>query len=174
MPTTLLTTLGEQRIAQAAGTGNSVSITHIALGDGNGSTYNPTHDQTELRRERARRPIDSQALIGGNAWRVRTEFPPETNTFWVREMGFIDSAGNLIAVWAGTDVVARQTGAISYLVEHVLSLTRIAEGLVIVSAPDDELVAFALAQLAEQASSRLRQFQFSEAWRARFGSYPEV
>lgn len=170
MPVTLLTNIGEQRIAQAAGTGNSVSVTHIALGDGNGSAYNPTHGQTALRRERARRPIDSQHLIGGNAWRVRTEFPPDTPTFWVREMGFIDSQGNLIAIWAGNDVTPRQTGAISYLIEHILSLTRIAEGLVIVSAPDDATFELALTTGIAIANLQLEQLRQADAIRAAQGN----
>lgn len=172
MPQTLLTNTGESRIAQAAGSGVAVSITEIALGDGNGANYNPSHAQSALVNERAREPIQSQHMIGGNAWRVRTEFDPNTPTFWVREMGFFDAQGDLIAVWAGSDVTPRQTGAISYLVEHVLSLTRVAEGLVIVDAPDDQVVAISTAMLHEQASQRLAQFHMSEAFHAEHGYYP--
>ncbi|WPZ28191.1 phage tail protein [Sulfitobacter sp. OXR-159] len=139
MPTTLLTDIAETKITAAAGTGSAVAITHVALGDGNGSNYAPGHAQTGLRREMARQPIATRHIEGGNAWRVRAEFGPETPAFAVREMGFFDADGDLIAVWAGNDVEPRQTGAISYLIDHVLSFTRVADGLVIVEAPDDEL-----------------------------------
>ena len=139
MPMTLLTDIAESKITAAAGSGSSVAITHIAIGDGNGFNYAPGHAATGLRRELARQPIATRHIEGGNAWRVRAEFGPETPTFAVREMGFFDADGDLIAIWAGSDVEPRQTGAISYLVDHVLSFTRVADGLVIVDAPDDEL-----------------------------------
>jgi len=141
MPTTLLTDLAETKLATAAGSGSQVRIAEIALGDGNGATYDPTHDQTALVRERSRRAIDSAFLSGGNTWVVRAEFPTDTPAFSVREIGFFDEDGDLIAIWAGQDVVPRQTGAIIYMVEHALNFSRVADGLVIVSAPTDDAAA---------------------------------
>lgn len=145
MPKTLLTDTGEAKITQAAGSGTQVAITHVALGDGNGANYNPGHGQIGLRRERTRKAIERRHIIDPNAWRVKVEFGPETPSFHVREMGFFDATGDLIAIWAGTDVQARQTGAITYLVDHVLSFTRVADGLMIINAPDDGLFDLAVA-----------------------------
>ncbi len=155
MPTTLLTDIAEAKLTAAAGSGTQVAITHIALGDGNGGNYGPGFGQTSLQRELARQPIETRHIVGNNAWRVKAEFGPETPPFFVREMGFFDADGDLIAIWAGNDVVARQTGAITYLVDHVLSFTRVQEGLLIVNAPDDALFDLSV----EQARSNFLIFK---------------
>lgn len=160
MPTTILTDIAEAKITAAAGTASQVAITHVALGDGNGANYAPNFAQTALRRELASQPIQSRHIVDPNAWRVRAEFGPETPEFAVREMGFFDADGDLIAVWAGNDVVPRQTGAISFLVEHILSFSRVADGLVIVNAPDDaifDLSLFTAVALANLQLEQLRQ-----------------
>ena len=146
MPQTLLTNIAEQKINKAAGSGVAVAITEVALGDGNGANYAPSNSQSALVRERARVDISRRHIIDPNAWRVKAEFGPDTPAFWVREIGFFDTEGDLIAIWAGNDVVPRQTGAITYLVDHILSFTRIADGLVIVSAPDDGLFDMSVVQ----------------------------
>jgi hypothetical protein len=146
MPTTLLTDIAEAKITAASGSGTQVAITHIALGDGNGANYAPSYSQTALQRERARQAIQLRHIVDGNAWRVKAEFDSDTPAFMVREMGFFDADGDLIAIWAGNDVVARQTGAITYLVDHVLSFTRVKDGLVIVNAPNDAIFDFAIGQ----------------------------
>jgi hypothetical protein len=140
MPNTLLTDVAEAKLAAAAGTGASVAISHIALGDGGGANYAPDYSQTALRRELAREAIQTRQLVEANAWRVKAEFDQNTPAFVVREIGFFDADGDLIALWAGLDVDGRQTGAISYLVDHVLSFSRVDDGLIYVDAPDDELL----------------------------------
>lgn len=161
MPTTLLTDIAEAKITAASGSGTQVAITHIALGDGNGANYAPNYGQTALQRERARQAIQVRHVVGTNAWRVKAEFGPDTVAFSVREMGFFDADGDLIAVWAGNDVVSRQTGAITYLVDHVLSFTRVEDGLVIVNAPDD--VVFDLAVVTGTAIANLQLEQLRQA-----------
>ncbi len=135
MPVTLLTDTGETKLTTAAGSGSHVSITQIALGDAGGRRYDPTHDMTALVNERVRRDIDSADFDGEHTWYVRAEFPTDTPSFAVREIGFFDQDGDLIAIWAGADVQSRQTGVIVYLVEHALSFSRVAEGLIMVDAP---------------------------------------
>ncbi len=166
MPTTLLTDIAEAKITAASGSGTQVAITHIALGDGNGANYAPNYGQTALQRERARQPIQVRHIAGSNAWRVKAEFGPDTVAFGVREMGFFDADGDLIAIWAGNDVVPRKTGAITYLVDHVLSFTRVEDGLVIVNAPDDVVFDLAIAQAQTNfltMAEQLRQGQAIEA-----------
>lgn len=171
MPNTILTDAAEAKIALAAGNGPPVAITHIALGDGNGANYAPSYAQTALKRELAREAITARHMIGSNAWRVKTVFDPNTPAFQVREIGFFDAANTLIALWAGTDVQSRQTGVIEYLVDHVLDFRRVADGLIIVEAPDDLLVEFQVATLTSLASIRLEQFKQSEVIRAEHGHF---
>lgn len=171
MPKTLLTDTGEAKITQAAGSGTQVAITHVALGDGNGANYNPGHGQIGLRRERARKAIERRHIIDPNAWRVKVEFGPETPSFHVREMGFFDAAGDLIAIWAGSDIQARQTGAITYLVDHVLSFTRVADGLMIVNAPDDGLFDLAVSTGTAIANLQLEQLRQADVIRAAHGNF---
>lgn len=166
MPTTLLTDIGEAKITAAAGSGTQVAITHIALGDGNGANYAPSYSQTALQREKARQAIQTRHITGSNAWRVKAEFDPNTPAFAVREMGFFDADGDLIAIWAGNDVVARQTGAITYLVDHVLSFTRVGDELVVVNAPDDDLFDLAVAVAVSTTNLQLEQLRQAEAIRS--------
>lgn len=171
MPTTLLTDIAEAKITAAAGSGTAVAITHIALGDGNGANYAPSYSQTALQREKARQAIQTRHIVGTNAWRVKAEFDPDTPAFGVREIGFFDADGDLIAIWAGNDVVPRQTGAITYLVDHVLSFTRVEDGLVIVNAPDDVLFDMAVLTAGNLATLHLEQFRQSERIRELHGAY---
>lgn len=171
MPTSILTDIGEAKITAAAGSSTQVAITHIALGDGNGANYAPSHAQAALQREIVRKAIDTRHIVDDNAWRVTAEFGPETQAFGVREMGFIDADGDLIAIWAGNDVVARQTGAIAYVVDHVLSFARVSDGLVIVNAPDDLLFDLAVSTAQTLVTLQLEQFRQSERIRDLHGAY---
>ena len=167
----LITDIGEAKLNQALGSGVAVQITEIALGDGNGANYNPGAGQTALKRERARQTIKKQHMVDTNAWRVTVNFDHDTPAFWVREIGFFDAEGDLIAIWAGTDIEARQTGAIDYALEHVLNLSRVKEGLVIVNAPDDGVFDLAVATAHNLAILQTEQFRQSERLRELHGAY---
>lgn len=160
--TDIITDVGEQKLAYAKGTGTEVAIKYIALGDGNGASYEPGYAQTALRNERARKEIESRLFVGGQSWIVKTAFPADTDSFGVREMGFFDAEGDLIAIWAGADVVPRQTGIIEYLVKHVLNFSRVKDGLVTVEAPDDVLISHMAVSLKHLAAIRLEQFNQAE------------
>lgn len=161
--TELITDVGEAKLNLALGTGVAVQITHVAMGDGNGANYNPGFGQTALKRELARNPIDRQHMVGSNAWRVTVEFDHDTPAFWVREIGFFDAEGDLIAIWAGADVTARQTGAIDYMLDHILNLSRVQDGLVIVNAPDDGLFDLAVTTGLAIANLQLEQLRQADA-----------
>jgi hypothetical protein len=162
MPQTLLTDIAVERIRTAAGDASQVAISHVALGDGLGAPYAPSHSQIGLRRELARVAIERRTALGDDSWRVKAEFPTNTTAFMVREIGFFTSSGELIAIWAGLDIDPRQTGVITYLVDHILNFSRVAEGLVIVDAPDDELFDFAIATITAQAATDLTLFKIQE------------
>ena len=151
MPTAILTTLGKSLIRTAAGDGSAVAISHVGLGDGLGAAYAPSKTQTALRREKVRRPIERRHALGPDSWRIVVEFPSDTPAFMVREMGFFTATGQLIALWAGTDIDPRQTGVITYIVDHILQFSDVDNGLIIVDAPDDELFDFAIESLRSQA-----------------------
>lgn len=170
--TILITDIGHAKLNDALNTETAVAIAEIAMGDGNGAVYAPGFGQTALKRELARVPITTRHIGGAHSWRITAEFTAATTpTFWVREIGFYDAEGDLIFLWAGADVDARQTGAIDYILEHVLSLDRIADGLVIVNAPDDAAFELAAATLHTLAILHTEQFRQSERIRALHGTY---
>jgi Phage tail-collar fibre protein len=162
MPQTLLTDVAVELIRTASGDASQVAISHVALGDGLGAVYAPAYEQTALRRELVRVPIERRHALGNDSWRVKAEFPANTPAFMVREMGFFTADGALIALWAGLDIDPRQTGVIVYLVDHILNFSRVDAGLVIVAAPDDELFDFAVATLSGQATQSLLIFNLQE------------
>jgi hypothetical protein len=166
MPTTILTDIAEAKITQAAGSGSQVAITHVALGDGNGASYAGDFGQTSLRRERVRVPIERRHIVSPSAWRVKAEFGADTFAFDVREAGFFDADGDLIALCTFPAAEVRRTGAIVYLIDHVLNFSRVAEGLIIVDAPDDELFDHVVTNLETQAIFAAEQFDQRNAIRA--------
>ncbi len=146
--TDIFTTLGITKIRDAAGSGSQVKIKYIALGDGQGAAYAPKANQTALRRERLRSAIERHYPVGPNAWHVKASFPPDTASVTVREMGFFDEEGDLIALWAGLDVgSSRKTGTIEYLINHVIAFDGVADGIVIMDAPLDEYFDHAVLKL---------------------------
>jgi hypothetical protein len=150
--TNIFTSRGLTKIRDAAGSGSQVKIKYIALGDGQGAGYAPSASQTALRHERLRNEIERHYPVGPNAWHVKASFPPETTQITVREIGFLDEDGDLIALWAGLDVGdARKTGTIEYLINHVIAFDGIADGVVIMSAPLDEYVDHAVLKLRTDA-----------------------
>jgi hypothetical protein len=149
MPVTLLTSQALALIAAAAGGPPAVAITHIALGDA--PAYAPSPAQTALVSERLRLPVTSQTQITLTSWIARATLPENAIAFPCRELGFFDSAGRLIAVWGGLDVVPRQTGIMAWQIEHVLSFAASPAGSIIVEAPSDALYNFMLSTLADQA-----------------------
>ncbi|WP_299144143.1 phage tail protein [uncultured Tateyamaria sp.] len=171
MPETLITDTGERLLALATGSGAQVEITHIAIGDANGLAYDPSYDQTALVNEIARAPIELQSQVDANSWRVKVSFPATMQQAYVREIGAYDVDGNLVTIWAGLDVEPRQVGVVDYLIDHVLGFSRTAEGLLIVSAPDDETENFRMATTRMLAELAHQQFLQSEAIRAGLSAF---
>lgn len=97
---TILTAVGKAKIANAAALGKKVELTELALGDGGGSYYNPSEDQTELRNEVWRGAIGTVDVDGENPnWIIiQTVVPSQHGGFMIREAGVFDDEGDLIAV----------------------------------------------------------------------------
>ncbi|AMW34885.1 hypothetical protein AY555_06495 [Haematospirillum jordaniae] len=97
---TLVTDAGHTRLTEALATSKPVVLTHFAFGDGDGAAYDPTPDQTALRREVWRTEINSIRTDPKNpAWlTVEAVIPARVGGWTVREAGVFDADGILIAV----------------------------------------------------------------------------
>lgn len=158
MPTNL-TDLAERRFAQAYAEDAQVAIAEIALGDGGGAAYEPGWDETALRGERKRLPIESKTLLENNTWRVVVRFPADGDVFTIYEIGFFSTAGELIALAAGADLLPHQVGTAESRVEYFLDLSRVAGGIVVVEAPDDAVFDQAVATAHAMANLQLQQLR---------------
>lgn len=96
----VVTTIGQARIAAAIESGEDVNITHMAVGDGNGSATEPTVGQTALVHETYRLPLNSIKIDNKQANWIIAEaiIPASVGGFWMREMGLFSDKGELIAV----------------------------------------------------------------------------
>ncbi len=97
---TLLTVKGAEKIAAATAANTTVDLTHIALGDGNGSVVMPDASKTALVNEVYRASLNDLRVDANNAnWVVAESNVPSTEgNFWVREVGVFDTDGDLIAI----------------------------------------------------------------------------
>lgn len=94
------TLAGRGYIANCIAQGGTVDITHMAVGDGNGSAITPSPEMTALVKERHRAPISSIAEGGTTGQLIFTMvLPVAVGGFVVRELGiFADDV--LVAVAA--------------------------------------------------------------------------
>lgn len=97
---TILTTVGLAKMANATVTQSPIQFTSLAVGDSNGSYYTPTSDQTALKHEVWRGNISSVYVDDSNAnWIViESVIPSNIGGFTIREVGLFDTDGDLIAV----------------------------------------------------------------------------
>jgi len=97
---TILTNAGKAKIANAVALGTTVQITQIAVGDGNGTYYNPSETQTALVNEVWRGNVSRVDTDPNNPnWIVvEAVIPPDVGGFYIREVGIFDSQGELIAI----------------------------------------------------------------------------
>ncbi|MEE8731788.1 MAG: phage tail protein [Rahnella inusitata] len=96
----VVTTLGQARIAAAIAAGTDINITQLAVGDGNGKATTPVATQTKLVKEVYRTPLNSLKLdpSHGNWAIAEAVLSASVGGFWMREMGLFSSDGALIAV----------------------------------------------------------------------------
>lgn len=111
---TKITTAGATLITNCILAGTKLKITQAAAGDGGGSYYVPSTEQTELARELWRGPIVSaeQNPTVPNMMDVKIIIDDSVGNFIVREMGLFDEDGTLIAICntPDTEKVAISTG----------------------------------------------------------------
>lgn len=96
----VVTTLGQSRIAAAIAAGTDINITQLAVGDGNGKATTPVATQTKLVKEVYRTPLNSLKLdpSHGNWVIAEAVLSASVGGFWMREMGLFADDGALIAV----------------------------------------------------------------------------
>lgn len=98
---TILTEAGRAKLANATATGAPLTLTHMAVGDGQaGAYYSPTEAQAALKNEVWRGAINHLAVDASNPNWIVAELviPDDVGGFYVREVGLFDSAGAMIAV----------------------------------------------------------------------------
>lgn len=95
-----LTATGSSKVAAAQAGGDPVSLTEMALGDGNGNPVGlPVGDETALVNEVYRGALSSISVNENDAAVVMAEsyVPAATGGWSVREVGIYDAAGDLFA-----------------------------------------------------------------------------
>ena len=97
---TILTRAGKAKIANATALGVKVNLTKFQVGDGGGSYYNPSEDQTQLRNKVWEGNISSISVDNTTPnWIVlEVIIPSDIGGFMIREVGVFDDGGNLIAI----------------------------------------------------------------------------
>ncbi len=103
---TVVTDIGQSKIAEAVAGGQKLNITTFVVGDGNGSYYTPTSDMTSIKQEVWRGTISEADMIQDTQkiLRITTVIPAEVSGFVVREMGLLDETGELIAIGNSPDM----------------------------------------------------------------------
>lgn len=96
----ILTKVGEAKQANADALGLPWKITHMAVGDANGTEPMPDRLQEALINERRRAPLNQLSVDPDNASMLTAEqiIPANEGGWWIREIGLFDEDGDLVAV----------------------------------------------------------------------------
>ncbi|MDT3693606.1 MAG: phage tail protein [Mucispirillum sp.] len=97
---TVLTDVGKQKLAEAIANETALDFTEMAVGDSNGTSYEPTSDMTALKHVTYRAAIGSMKINAEDKNIMEFEFvvPASTGGFYIREAGLYSSDGTLIAI----------------------------------------------------------------------------
>lgn len=97
---TVLTDVGKQKLAEAIANETTLDFTEMAVGDSNGTSYEPTSDMTALKHVTYRAAIGSMKINAEDKNIMEFEFvvPASTGGFYIREAGLYSSDGTLIAI----------------------------------------------------------------------------
>ncbi|AZF09412.1 Phage tail fiber protein [Pseudomonas sp. R2-37-08W] len=96
----LLTAVGEAKQVKSDAGLLTWKLTHMAVGDANGTDPIPDRSQKTLINERRRAPLNSLEPHPTNPGILVAEqiIPADEGGFWIRELGLFDSDGDLVAV----------------------------------------------------------------------------
>lgn len=96
----ILTTEGKKSLAEAALTGRTVGISHMAVGDGGGGTPTPNETQVSLVNEQYRARLNRLEITDTDASLIRAELiiPSQIGGFSLREAALYSEDGVCLAV----------------------------------------------------------------------------
>lgn len=96
----ILTNVGAAKQANADALGIPWTITHMGVGDANGTDPIPAATQTELINERRRAPLNQLKVDPSNTAIIIAEqvIPEDVGGWWIREIGLYDLDGDLVAI----------------------------------------------------------------------------
>lgn len=96
----LLTHIGTARLASATALGTRLEITHMAVGDGRGTLPTPDPAQIQLVNEQRRAALNALTIDPNNPRQIIAEqiISETEGGWWIREIGLLNKAGELIAV----------------------------------------------------------------------------
>ena len=97
---TILTNVGKAKIANATLLNSNLTLKTLKVGDGNGTYYNPTEDQEDLKNTVHEFAIGAIYIDKKNPnWIIsETIIPGSVGGFTIREVGLFDAEGDMIAV----------------------------------------------------------------------------
>ena len=97
---TILTNVGKAKIANATLLNSDLTLKTLKVGDGNGTYYNPTEDQEDLKNTVHECAIGAIYIDKKNPnWIIsETIIPGSVGGFTIREVGLFDAEGDMIAV----------------------------------------------------------------------------
>ena len=96
----ILTDIGKQKLAEAIANETALDFTEMAVGDSNGTSYEPTSDMTALKHETYRATISNVSIdeIDKNIMIFQLVVPSSSGGYYIREAGLFSSDGSLIAI----------------------------------------------------------------------------
>ncbi|WP_434290941.1 phage tail protein [Clostridium botulinum] len=97
---TILTKIGKAKIANSTALGTKVNFFKLQVGDSNGTYYNPTEDQTELKHKVWEGNINSISIDENNPNWIIIEvlLPSNVGGFMIREAAILDDEDNVVAI----------------------------------------------------------------------------
>lgn len=118
----VMTETGRVKMAAAAANNSTLDITHMALGDGDGSAVEkPTGYEQALVNEVYRNTLNSLTSNGAQ-FTADMIIAPNVGGWTVREMGLLDSDGNLVA-YANTPAIEKAQLSNGALIDFVPTIT---------------------------------------------------
>lgn len=116
----ILTDIGLQKQLECMTSPEDFDLYSIAVGDGNGTYYEPTKTQTSLKNEKWRGVVSEFSKKDNKTYCV-VHIPANIGGFTIREIGVFDSAGKLIVIGKCPETIKQsaETGAIKQLAIEV-------------------------------------------------------
>jgi len=96
---TVITDVGQAKLANATALGETVELTALAVGDGGGATPVPDSEAEALVNQQRSAAINQVSVDPDNPKYIICEqvIPEDVGGWWIREVGIFDADGDLIA-----------------------------------------------------------------------------